>query len=395
MAAQPTLLKCFFHVFGVVLVSFGLSTLAAAGQLPPQSDAATDPGQAAPLSEVDFYRLISRLRRQQITAAAATQELRRRGLAFEVTDEVLARARHLGAPSELLTALIELDLQHTEARRAPARPPRKATIPTGPPLLSPRVAEDKPPSPAPDGNNPRGHAEHLHRLPLLEQARFYALQSADDIPDFIVTQIIRRLTRDSSGRWQLRDVLETEVRVEGGRERVELRSIDGRPTNRRFEEVGGATSIGDFSGQLAAPFLPATQTRFREVKQERYRGHLCRVYDFTVPQATSGYMLTVRLADGHPQRIQVGYQGSMWIDEETKRIVRIEHTATDIPPGFPMSQVESAVDYDWVTILGKRYWMPKMAETIQVSDTYRQAFRNISEFRNYRKFEGDIKIIEE
>ncbi|MFQ3591477.1 MAG: hypothetical protein SNJ67_14420, partial [Chloracidobacterium sp.] len=191
-----------------------------------------------------------------------------------------------------------------------------------------------------------------------------------------------------------RDLLETEVRVEGGRERVELLKINGRPTNRRFEELGGATSVGDFSGQLSAPFLPNTNTRFSEVKRERYRGRNCWVYDFLVPQASSGYTLTVKLSDGRPQRIQVGYQGSMWVDEETKRIVRIEHVATDIPPGFPMSQVESAVDYDWVTILGQRYWLPLTAETIQVSDAYRQAFRNISEFRNYRKFEGDIKIIE-
>ncbi|MCS7080173.1 MAG: hypothetical protein NZ585_08995 [Chloracidobacterium sp.] len=396
MAARPALLKYFFSVASTALLSFSFgvsATVRAPRTSPPTADAV----QTEPLSEVNFYRLVQRVRQRQTTTEAAIQELRQRGIAFEVTDEVLARARQLGAPNDLLTALIELDLQRAEPSPPTVRPRPTGGIPSGtlpeasrPTTTAPTEASALSNDAPLDGDI----EQRLRQLPLIEQARFYALQSADDLPDFLVTQTIRRMTRDSDGRWRLRDVLETEVRVEGGRERVELLSINGRPTNQRFEEIGGATSIGDFSGQLAAPFLPATNTRFTEVKQERYRGRLCRVYDFTVPQANSGYTLTVRLSDGRPQRIQVGYQGSLWVDEETKRIVRIEHTATDIPPGFPMSQVESAVDYDWVTILGRRYWMPRTAETIQVSDAYRQAFRNISEFRNYRKFEGDIKIID-
>lgn len=398
MAARPALLKCFFSVFGTALIGFSFG-VAAARDPAPQSPEAANGVQTGPLSEVNFYRLVRRVHRRETTTEAAIRELRQRGVAFEVTDDVLARARRLGAPGDLLTALVELDLERAAAPRPTARPRRTETIPAGTPPgagrpTAPPPVEDESPSAAGPGDD-AGEAERLRRLPLIEQARFYALRSADDLPDFLVTQTIRRMTRDGGGGWRLRDVLETEVRVEGGRERVELLSVNGRPTNRRFEEMGGATSVGDFSGQLAAPFLPATNTRFTEVKQERYRGRLCRVYDFVVPQANSGYTLTVRLSDGRPQRIQVGYQGSLWVDEETKRIVRIEHTATDIPPGFPMSQVESAVDYDWVTILGKRYWMPRTAETIQISDAYRQAFRNISEFRNYRKFEGDVKILDD
>jgi hypothetical protein len=401
MAVHPIRLKLFLAVAGLMLLmSHALRTTSVArtgGAEPapqrPRSVEASE-NQTGPLSEVAFYRLVQRVRQGQIATDAAIRELRQRGIAFEVTDEVLDRARQLGAPGALITALVELTFE-TGPPSPTARPKPTRTIPSGPTPATPGPSRDHEDM---SGNEPPASSEdetaRLSQLPLIEQARFHALRSADDLPDFIVTQTIRRMVRDGRGQWQTRDTLETEVRVEGGRERVELLSINGRTTQRRFEDVGGATSVGDFSGQLAAPFLPSTNTRFREAKRERYRGRVCRVYDFVVPRANSGYTLTVRLSDGTPQRIQVGYQGSLWVDEDTKRVLRIEHTATDIPPGFPMSQVESAVDYDWVTILGKNYWMPLTAETIQVSDAYRQAFRNVSEFRNYRKFEGDIKIIE-
>ncbi len=404
MAGRGTPFKGFLAAGVLIVAGASLAASAAAQSSQRRPPATTSADQPDPLSEVAFYRLTQRARQGEITAAAAVGELRRRGIGFDVTDATLARARQLGAPEELLTALIEADLQRASGPRPTARPRPTNAIPSGalPPAPRPTAPApaDRPPadeaaSPAEATDSEANEAARLRRLPLIEQARFYALRSADDIPDFIVTQTIRRSTRDELGRWRMRDVLETEVRVEGGRERVKLQAINGRPTSQRFEEVGGATSVGDFSGQLSAPFLPTTNASFSEVRRERYRGRVCRVYDFVVPQANSGYTLTVRLSDGRPQRIQVGYEGSLWIDEETKRIVRIEHAATNIPPGFPMSQVESAVDYDWVTILGKRYWMPKTAETIQVSDAYRQAFRNVSEFRDYRKFEGDIKIIED
>jgi hypothetical protein len=402
MAVHPIRLKLFLAVAGLMLLmshTLRATSVARTGGTPPapqrpRSVEASE-NQTGPLSEVAFYRLVQRVRQGQITTDAAIRELRQRGIAFEVTDEVLDRARQLGAPGALITALVELTFQPSPKPSPTARPKPTRTIPSGSAPATPEPPRDQE---DPPDNEPPASSEdetaRLSQLPLIEQARFHALRSADDLPDFIVTQTIRRMVRDGRGQWQTRDTLETEVRVEGGRERVELLSINGRATQRRYEDVGGATSVGDFSGQLAAPFLPSTNTRFREAKRERYRGRLCRVYDFVVPRANSGYTLTVRLSDGTPQRIQVGYQGSLWIDEATKRVLRIEHTATDIPPGFPMSQVESAVDYDWVTILGKDYWMPLTAETIQVSDAYRQAFRNVSEFRNYRKFEGDVKIIE-
>ncbi|MGQ9898178.1 MAG: hypothetical protein ACUVR8_11555 [Acidobacteriota bacterium] len=405
MAVRPVQLKCFLAVVSLILLTSHaphMATIASTGEdAPTQAPISPRPrsvnppeNQTGPLSEVGFYRLVQHVRHGQLATDAAIRELRRRGIAFEVTDEVLARARQLGAPAALITALVEMALETTPPPPT-TRPKPSRTIPSGPPPALPEPPTDQQEPPR-DGQAEDSDDEtvHLGQLPLIEQARFYALRSTDDLPDFIVTQTIHRMVRDSRGQWQMRDILETEVRVTGGRERVELLSINGRATQKRFEDVGGATSVGDFSGQLAAPFLPSTNTRFREAKQERYRGRVCRVYDFVVPQSNSGYTLTVRLSDGTPQRIQVGYQGSLWIDEDTKRVLRIEHTATNIPPGFPMSQVESAVDYDWVTILGKTYWMPLTAETIQISDAYRQSFRNVSEFRNYRKFEGDIKIIE-
>jgi hypothetical protein len=52
------------------------------------------------------------------------------------------------------------------------------------------------------------------------------------------------------------------------------------------------------------------------------------------------------------------------------------------------------VEYDWREVSGKRYWLPIKAEVIHGSDRYRTYFRNVIEFRDYRKFDGDVKILD-
>ena len=90
--------------------------------------------------------------------------------------------------------------------------------------------------------------------------------------------------------------------------------------------------------------------------------------------------------------IVAAYQGSVWIDTETKRVLRIEQSSEDIPPGFPITLSESAVEYDWVTISGERYLMPIHAEVLMGQDRERYYTRNVIEFRNYHKFDSDVKI---
>jgi hypothetical protein len=97
------------------------------------------------------------------------------------------------------------------------------------------------------------------------------------------------------------------------------------------------------------------------------------------------------------QAYQPGYTGSIWIDKENFRVLRIELSARNLPGGFPMDQVESAVDYDYVSIGEDKYLLPIHSEALSCGrgTSGRGASgctRNVIEFRNYRKFTADTSI---
>jgi hypothetical protein len=116
------------------------------------------------------------------------------------------------------------------------------------------------------------------------------------------------------------------------------------------------------------------------------------VYDFRVKKAFSSNTITDRSSG---RTVTTAYSGSVWIDVETGRTLRIEQSSEDIQRGFPINLAESAVEYDWITIDGQKYILPIYAEMILGSDTDRYYSRNVIQLRNYHMFDTDLKILPE
>src|SRR5438552_3712414 len=112
------------------------------------------------------------------------------------------------------------------------------------------------------------------QLPIIEQARRYALNYTQELPNFVVNQQVKRLTRDPySGKWSLRDTLDIEVTYEARTgENYRLQAIDGRPTRKSYDEVGGASSAGEFGTILVALFSPVSKARFKQGPTEKIDG---------------------------------------------------------------------------------------------------------------------------
>jgi hypothetical protein len=87
-----------------------------------------------------------------------------------------------------------------------------------------------------------------------------------------------------------------------------------------------------------------------------------------------------------------GYSGTVWIDKETSRVLRIEMQAEAMPRTFPLDQVESAVDYDFVMIGDAKFLLPTHSEALSCSRGTRECSRNVIDFRNYRKFTAESSI---
>jgi hypothetical protein len=299
-------------------------------------------------------------------------EVQRRGVDFAVDDKVLDEFRRAGARSFLLNAL-----KHAQEE---ANRPR---------MEQPDIDTNELDSPE---ARRRAEVAALARMPLIEQARYYALDFANELPNFVVNQIVTRYLEHSASRnWQVQDKLEIELtyRADKG-EQFRILTIDGKPTTSTYDSLGGSTSTGEFGSILAALFLPRSNADFKEKGHDNLNGRDTVVFEFKVKRADS----TSRITDKNSGKsVIAGYSGSVWIDQETKRVLRIEEANDDIPPGFPITLSENAVDYDWVTIGGERYLLPVHAEVLLGRDADRIYTKNSIEFRKYHKFEGDVKII--
>jgi hypothetical protein len=318
-------------------------------------------------------------------------EIAERGVAFPVNDQTLAELRKAGARAFVIEAIQRAadDAARPKSQSPPA--PAPPTENTDRPRLRPRPP-DEPQIPEPDQAAAR--AEALKRLPLLEQARYHAAEFMEELPNFIVTQFVTRYVQTPQKKdWQAQDKLEVELSYSAKQgEKFKLLRLNGKPTNQNYEQLGGATSTGEFGSMLAALFSQRSQAEFKKVKRETFRGRQAVIYDFRVKKAHSSNQITDKNTN---RTVTVGYQGSVWIEVETARVLRVEQAADDIQPGFPVTLIESAVEYDWVTIAGARYLLPVYAEVIMGRDADRFYTRNVIELRDYRVFDTDLKIIPE
>lgn len=307
-------------------------------------------------------------------------EISERGVAFPITDETLEEFRKAGARSFLLDA-IRNSVKKDEP--APAEKPRLKSFEEPARPLPTQEDEDA---------KEKARAEAFAKLPFLEQARYYALEYADNLPDFMATQFVTRYVQKPGLKdWRKEDTLEIELsyRLKDG-EKYKLTKLDGKPSTLKYENLGGSTSTGEFGSLLAAAFAPQSKAEFKEVRKETFHNRPTIVYDFKVKKAFSANQITDKSTF---QTVTAAYQGTVWIDAETKRVLRIEQAAEGMPANFSITLAENAVEYDWVKIADQPYLLPVRAEVLLGSDRDRYYNRNVIEFKNYRKFDTDIKFL--
>src|SRR5215475_8621670 len=227
--------------------------------------------------------------------------------------------------------------------------------------------------------------------PFIEETRKIVRDYLDELPDFICQQEIQRyFDYDGSGAWEKADTLVYELTYNRKRESYKPLNSVGRPVTRPLEDVKGAYSTGDFASGLASLFDLETKAVFKPVGKERLGNRLALLYDFTVPKESSKLVLK---AEGVYPLI-VGYSGTVWIDVETKKVLRIDQAMDDLPKSNPVTHSESSVDYDIIRLRGSDvdFLLPTRAEFIIADRRQKHYFRNLIHFKFYRKFETDVKL---
>jgi hypothetical protein len=330
----------------------------------------TTPAQSSltPLTSKDLVALVYQLPKHPERRDEIVEEIRKRGIAFPLTDGM----RSLVASKTGNDALLRRTLEEAERRRVN---PTATALP-----------------PETEANE------------LLERTRAATLGAAVAMPDFIVKQLIRRSRAyGTTNNWIPQDNLTIAVgyRADAGEE-YKVLAVNGIPlgeaakrTRDYSKDVApGVSSRGvEYISAVADVFKPESEATFKLVESDLIQGRRTLVYEYEVKQPLS--QLTLRT--GESSVAYVGSRGRVWIDREINRVLRFEQIATEIPSGFPITAASSLIDYDWVTIGDRKYLLPTHSEIVLTTDlrgTMIQS-RNEIRFRGYQKFGAELKVIDE
>jgi hypothetical protein len=275
--------------------------------------------------------------------------------------------------------------------------PQASAPPAGAPTLS---ANNAPPAPtriptvAPDEDD-RATGSLGGSIPttrgddLIRKASDTALDFTEKLPNYVCQEFMSRYESTTKPvSWHALDVVGMEVVYQDQKEDYRKITLNGRPVNKKLEELGGAWSTGEFGTVLIDLFAPQTAADFHYVRDSRMAGVLTKEYTFNVTHANSHW--TIHMGS---QQYDPAYKGSVWIDPKTARVMRIEMQAYGFPTDFESDDVESATDYEYVRLGdAQQYLLPVHAETLSCQRGTPYCSRNTIDFRNYKKYTGESTI---
>jgi hypothetical protein len=287
-------------------------------------------------------------------------------LSNQLAARTVEQLQGLGAGRLTVAALRSLMTESAGLPPAPAAP-AKLTV-TAAPMAAPSEADQK---------------------RILGEITEAALSYSSGLPNFVCLQVTKRYV-DTSGTdsFRLTDTIAERLSYFEHKEDYKVISVNGTPVNnRKHEQLGGATSSGEFGSMLLEIFSPESQTDFHWERWGKLRDHIMHVYSFRVEQSNSKYNIT---AEAVKRTITVGYHGLIYADRDTNAVMRITMDADDIPADFPIRSAGETLDYDPVTISGQKFILP-----IKVDMRMRDGkllMKNQAEFRLYNKFGADTSI---
>ena len=238
----------------------------------------------------------------------------------------------------------------------------------------------------------RGEAEteSLSTDAIILEARSAADTFTADLPNFLVKQVTTRYAGSAdAGNWRQLDVVTADLVCVDGKEDYRNIQVNGRPTDRPIESTG-SWSTGEWVVTLQDILSPATDAGFTKRRMEQVGGRPAFVFDFAVSEDNSHWVLV----SPSGRQYRVAFKGSLWIDKDSLRVLRIEQRTTSMPRGCPYESALSTVEYGYVNILGKNALLPVSSENVGCMSGGGSCSRNVISFQNYRKFtaESDIKF---
>ncbi len=195
-------------------------------------------------------------------------------------------------------------------------------------------------------------------------------------PEVVVLARIKQHISEEMARLPNYTCLQTMNRFTGSPTQREMKQLDtvrleviysdhkewfGSPGARNLNVNNPAAFVGDGLigfGQFAIGLHNVLGgAHFDYHGKEVYAGRAAIRYDFQFPRQPGAFEVTVKGGSG-----SVGEKGSMWVDEESLDLIRMELNADNIPSYIPLAEQKTSVDYARMRIGDSEALMPQQSD---------------------------------
>lgn len=319
-----------------------------------------------PLSQAEYVKMLYDIQKNPSAKQDLIDAIRQRGIGFELNPGL----RSLTMSKSRNDSELKRTIEEAERRR---QNPTTAKLPS--------EAESK---------------------ELIDKARKNTLEAVEEMPDFVVKQVINRgVGYAGTGNFRNLDRLVVAVSYRStGQEEYKVLSVNGvtqeKPEAKQsYSETGGTSSTGEFVTVLAKIFKPESDTKFEVVDTDTVRGRRTVAFDYSIEREKAKQQVT--FFGYYDSSVITGMKGRIWIDRENFRVLRVESEATEIPETFPIRSAKRVIDYDWVDISSEKYLLPLVSDVRLTSRQDKNVYetRNIIKFKDYQKYGTDVIVLED
>jgi hypothetical protein len=283
-------------------------------------------------------------------------------LVNRLDDAAIQQVQHLGAGQKTIAALQKL-----------------AEASAGLPAAAPKAA-------APAAAIPPPNPEELEKI--LAAIRQNALNYTRSLPNYICTQVTkRRVDPTGGGGWRVTDTILEQLSFVDQMEIYKVRMINDRVAgdNVQHDQLGGATSSGEFGSILHTIFDPESRAEFGWERWATLGGKRTYVFHFRVGEQR--YSISHKASN---RTIVTGFHGLIFANRDTNMVMRVQMECDDIPADFPIQSVSLELNYDTVEISGQEFVLPALSQVH--SREGRMLSWNEVSYLSYHKYSADASI---
>ncbi len=255
-----------------------------------------------------------------------------------------------------------------------------------PAALSPLLNIDEPVLLAGKTDNPSGPDLDA----ILARARERAVAYKNSLPDFMCVVNTQQYVARAAAKpdWRVKGDMSEVLRYTGGAEAYRTVEVNGERKSTEHDKLPGLRMDGEFGELLQAVYAPEADAKFTFKGKARLSGSEVYVVEYSVLRAHSKYAIATAQGDS---RVLCSFRGLLYIDASSFVTRSIALQAVDIPKDAQYTESALSVSYDYATVNGRQFLLPKRA-WVAVRVGARKLMKDEVQFRDYHRFQTSSKI---